>query len=259
MAYVLYEKQEKHIGVIKLDRPEALNALNSEMLNEIDNALSLIENDRDIRAVVVYGEGKSFIAGADIEQMKDMTVDEAYQFANLGDMIFTRLARLPMPVIAAINGYALGGGLEFALSCDIRYASENAKFSFPEVTLGITPGFGGTQRLSRFVGMAKAMELIVTGKMISADEALQAGLVTAVTPKGEVLNKALDTARIIANNAPIAVKEAKAAVRQFWCSDIYTDLEYEAGAFSRCFATNDQKMGMKAFIEKKPHDGFKGE
>lgn len=255
--YVLYEKQE-HIGLVKLDRPEALNALNTDMLNEIENTIVQIENDPEIRAVVVYGDGKSFIAGADIAVMQKMNVDEAYEFANLGDRIFTRLARLPMPVIAAINGFALGGGLEFALACDIRYASENAKFSQPEVTLGITPGFGGTQRLARYVGMGKAMELIVTGKMIDASEALRIGLITEITPKGKVLEKAMETAKLICANAPVAVKESKAAIRQFWCNNIYTDLEYEAGAFSRCFATEDQKMGMKAFVEKVPHSGYKG-
>lgn len=257
MGYILYEKRG-YTGIITMNRPEALNALNSDVLAELDELLSKLEADDSLRCVIVTGSGKAFVAGADIAQMQNMNADEAYAFANLGDRVFTRLARLEVPVIAAVNGFALGGGLELALACDIRLASEKAKFGQPEVGLGITPGFGGTQRLSRAVGMSKAMELIFTCDMIKADEAKAIGLVSCVCAPEELMDKALQMAEKIAKNAPVAVKEAKKSVRQFWCADIYTDLEFEAGAFSRCFNTNDQKMGMKAFVEKTEHDEYKG-
>ena len=256
MSNVLFERKG-YVGILTISRPEALNALNSEVLSQLEAQILGIEQS-DIRVLIVTGEGKAFVAGADIAEMKDMDVDEAYAFANLGDRVFTRLARLPIPVIAAVNGFALGGGMELALSCDIRIASEKAKFGQPEVGLGITPGFGGTQRLSRTVGMSKAMELILTGEMIKADEALRIGLVSTVTAPEELMNTALAMAEKIAKNAPVAVMESKKCIRKFWCSDIYTDLEFEAGAFSRCFATNDQKMGMTAFVEKREHEEYKG-
>lgn len=257
MSCIRFEK-EGYTGILTIDRPEALNSLNSSVLAELEASLERIEKDSDIRALIVTGEGKAFVAGADIAQMQSMSVDEAYEFANFGDRVFTRLARLEVPVICAVNGYALGGGLELALSCDIRIASEKAKFGQPEVGLGITPGFGGTQRLSRVVGMAKAMELILTGKTILAQEAEKIGLANYVVPHEELMSEAKAMARMIAANAPVAVRESKKAIRQFWCADIYTDLEFEAGAFSRCFATEDQKMGMKAFIEKREHDEYRG-
>ena len=254
---VLFERKN-NIGILTISRPEALNALNSEVLSQLEAQVLAIESIKDLRALIVTGEGRSFVAGADIAEMKDMNVEEAYAFANLGDRVFTRLARLNIPVIAAVNGFALGGGMELALSCDIRIASEKAKFGQPEVGLGITPGFGGTQRLSRAVGMSKAMELILTGDTITADEALRIGLVSRVVAPDELMNTALEIAGKIANNAPVAVMEAKKCIRKFWCSDIYTDLEFEAGAFSRCFDTQDQTDGMTAFLERRPHDEYKG-
>lgn len=257
MNYVLFEKKG-FIGYITLSRPQALNALNSDVLAELEETVAMIEKDDNLRVIIVTGEGKAFVAGADIAQMRDMNIDSAYEFANMGDRVFTRLERLEIPVIAAINGYALGGGLELALSCDIRLASENAKFGQPETGLGITPGFGGTQRLSRTVGMPKAMELILTGKTIDTNEALAIGLLNAVFPKDELMAKAHEMAMQIADNAPVAVRESKKAIRQFWHADIYTDLEFESGAFSRCFATEDQKNGMQAFLDKRKHDEYKG-
>ena len=257
MSNVLFERRGK-VGILTISRPEALNALNTEVLNQLEQQVLAVEECKDLRAVIVTGEGKSFVAGADISEMQGMDVETAYAFANMGDRVFTRLARLEIPVIAAINGYALGGGLELALACDIRIASTKAKFAQPETTLGITPGFGGTQRLSRAVGMAKAMELILTGETITADEALRIGLVNTVTEPELLMDKAMEIAEKIAKNAPVAVTEAKKAIRKFWCSDIYTGLEFEAGAFSRCFDTQDQKMGMKAFTEKRPHDEYQG-
>lgn len=256
MSNVLFERKG-YVGILTISRPEALNALNSEVLSQIEEQVLSLENS-DIRALIVTGEGRSFVAGADIAEMKDMNVEDAYAFANLGDRVFTRLARLNIPVIAAVNGFALGGGMELALACDIRIASEKAKFGQPEVGLGITPGFGGTQRLSRTVGMSKAMELILTGDTIKADEALRIGLVSCVTTPDELMDTAMKMAEKIAANAPVAVMESKKCIRKFWCSDIYTDLEFEAGAFSRCFDTQDQKTGMTAFVEKREHDEYKG-
>lgn len=258
MSFVLFEKKGR-VGIITLSRPEALNALNTEVLSQLEQQIFSVAECKDIRAIIITGEGKSFVAGADIGEMQNMSVEDAYAFANMGDRVFTRISRLHVPVIAAVNGYALGGGMELALACDIRIASKKAKFGQPEVGLGIIPGFGGTQRLSRTVGMSKAMELILTGDTISAEEAMGIGLVSTVVEPEELMNTALAMAEKIANNAPVAVMEAKKAIRKFWCSDIYTGLEYEAGGFSRCFDTQDQKMGMKAFMEKKPHDEYKGE
>lgn len=258
MSNVLFERKD-HVGILTVSRPEALNALNMEVLSQLEAQLMAIEECVGLRAIVITGDGKAFVAGADIGEMRDMDTSAAYEFANMGDRVFTRLERLPIPVIAAINGYALGGGLELALSCDIRIASNKAVFGQPETSLGITPGFGGTQRLSRTVGMAKAMEMILTAGSIRSDEALRIGLVNLVTEPERLMETALDMAEKIAQNAPVAVREAKSSIRQFWCADIYTDLEYEAGAFSRCFSTQDQKIGMTSFLEKKPHDEYKGE
>ena len=257
MSYILFERKG-HVGILTISRPEALNALNSEVLRELEEQLTAVEECVDLRTLIITGEGRSFVAGADIAEMKNMSVDEAYAFAKMGDRVFTHIENLPIPVIAAVNGFALGGGMELALSCDIRLASEKAKFGQPEVGLGITPGFGGTQRLSRTVGMARAMELILTGNTIDAQTALSLGIVNHVYKTEDLMNEAVSMGEKIAENAPVAVKESKKAIQQFWCGNMSTDLEYEAGAFSRCFATADQKMGMQAFLDKKPHDKYSG-
>lgn len=257
MSYILFERKG-HVGVLTVSRPKVLNALNGEVLRELEEQLTAVEECVGLRALIITGEGKSFVAGADIDEMKNMDVGEAYAFANLGDKVFTHIENLHIPVIAAVNGFALGGGMELALSCDIRLASLKAKFGQPEVTLGITPGFGGTQRLSRAVGMAKAMELILTGDTINAETALSLGIVNHVYEPEVLMDEAIAMAEKIASNAPVAVKESKKSIQQFWCGNMLTNLEYEAGAFSRCFATSDQKMGMQAFLEKKPHDEYSG-
>lgn len=256
MENVKFEKSN-HIGILTISRPKALNALNSKTLLEIDEAIDMVSKDKDIYVLVITGEGeKAFVAGADISEMKDMNVFEAREFAKLGNNVFRKIESLEKPVIAAVNGFALGGGCELSLSCDIRLASENAKFGQPEVTLGITPGFGGTQRLARVVGAPKAKELIYTGNMITAEEALRIGLVNKVVPQDKLMEETMNMANKIANNAPIAVKLCKAAINKGMQCDINTAVNYECEVFAQCFASSDQKDAMGAFVEKRKLEGF---
>lgn len=242
---------ENGIALLTMDRPQALNALNSHTLKELNMAIDEFENNDDIRVVIITGAGKSFVAGADISEMKELNAAEGRKFGLLGNKIFRRLELLEKPVIAAINGFALGGGCELSMACDIRIASEKAKFGQPEVSLGITPGFGGTQRLSRLVGLGKAKELIFTGDMIRADEALRIGLVNKVVAPEELMNEALNMANKIAQNAPIAVAYSKVAINRGAEVDVDTGLMYEGEVFGACFSTEDQKEGMGAFLEKR--------
>lgn len=257
MTNILLEKQN-HIYTLTINRPEALNALNADVLSELEQAAEAVSRDSDARVLIITGTGKAFVAGADIAAMRDMTPGEALEFAQLGNRVFTAIEELNIPVIAAVNGFALGGGCELALACTLRYASEKAKFGQPEVTLGITPGFGGTQRLPRTVGAAHAMEMILTGKTVDAETALSMGLVNRVFPHDELMSEVLKVAEIIANNAPVAVSRAKDAIMRFTGENIREDLNYEAHAFAECFKTDDQKMAMTAFLEKRPHDEFHG-
>lgn len=254
---VILEKEDK-IAIVTISRPKALNALNTETLTELDYVLDQIESDNEVLAVILTGAGeKSFVAGADISEMKDKNVIEARKFGILGNKVFRRLELLEKPVIAAVNGFALGGGCEISMACDIRIASSNARFGQPEVGLGITPGFGGTQRLARLVGMGMAKELIYTAKNIKADEALRIGLVNKVVEPGELMNTAKELANTIAKNAPIAVKLSKQAINRGIQCDIDTALSFESEAFGECFSTEDQKDAMTAFVEKKKPEGFK--
>lgn len=254
---VILEKEDK-IAIVTISRPKALNALNTETLTELDYVLDQIESDNEVLAVILTGAGeKSFVAGADISEMKDKNVIEARKFGILGNKVFRRLELLEKPVIAAVNGFALGGGCEISMACDIRIASNNARFGQPEVGLGITPGFGGTQRLARLVGMGMAKELIYTAKNIKADEALRIGLVNKVVEPGELMNTAKELANTIAKNAPIAVKLSKQAINRGIQCDIDTALSFESEAFGECFSTEDQKEAMTAFVEKKKPEGFK--
>lgn len=256
MENIQYEKKG-HVGIIKISRPKALNALNSQTLKEIDQAIDMVSIDRDIYCLVITGEGeKAFVAGADISEMKDMNVFDARNFGLLGNKVFRKIELLDMPVIAAVNGFALGGGCELSLCCDIRIASENAKFGQPEVGLGITPGFGGTQRLARVVGMARAKEMIFTASTINAEEAMRIGLVNKVVPKENLLDEAMAIAEKIAKNAPIAVKLSKTAINRGMQSDVDTALNYESEVFAQCFASNDQKDAMTAFVEKRKLEKF---
>ncbi len=251
--YIKY-KVENQIGILKIDRQEALNALNSHVLSQLDAAVDDISKDKNIRALIITGEGRSFVAGADIGEQSELSVEEGLLWGQRGSAIMMKIENLPIPTIAAVNGFALGGGCELALSCDIIIASEKAKFGQPEVSLGITPGFSGTQRLTRRVGIGKAKELIFTGKMIRADEAKEIGLVNTVTGADDLMDEALTMAADITKNAPIAVKYSKTAIDRGTNTDINTGIEIENSLFALCFGTKDQKEGMKAFLEKREPD-----
>ncbi|MCM1990145.1 short-chain-enoyl-CoA hydratase [Oceanirhabdus seepicola] len=242
---------ESGIATITMDRPQALNALNSQTLKELNNVIDEVQGNDDVRVVIITGNGKSFVAGADISEMKDLNSIQGRKFGLLGNKIFRRLELMEKPVIAAVNGFALGGGCELSMACDIRIASSKAKFGQPEVSLGITPGFGGTQRLARLVGVGKAKELIFTGDIIRADEALRIGLVNSVVEPEELMNVAKDMAEKIKNNAPIAVAYSKVAINRGVEVDIETGLMYEGEVFGSCFSTEDQEEGMSAFLEKR--------
>lgn len=247
---IAFEKEGK-IALVTINRPKALNALNTETLAELDNVITELEKDSEILAVVITGAGKSFVAGADISEMKDMSVIEGREFGILGNKVFRRLESLGKPVIAALNGFTLGGGCELALACDIRIASTKAKFGQPETGLGITPGFGGTQRLARTVGIGAAKELIYTAKIINANEAYRIGLVNSVFEPEVLIDEAKSLANTIANNAPVAVKFCKVAINRGIQTDIDTAVAYESEVFGSCFSTEDQKEGMDAFLNKK--------
>lgn len=244
-------KKENNIATISLNRPKALNALNTETLLELNQAIEEVERDEEIYVLIITGEGKAFVAGADISEMKDKTANEARQFAKTGMDVFRRIEMLEKPVIAAINGFALGGGCELSMSCDIRIASEKAKLGQPETGLGITPGFAGTQRLSRLVGPAKAKEIIFTCDMIKADEAHRIGLVNQVVPHEELMDKALEMALKIVSKGQIAIRYSKNAINRGFETDIETGTDIERDLFALCFATQDQKEGMSAFLEKR--------
>ena len=256
MGLVKYE-QDGFVGVITINRPEALNALNADVVKDLDAVLDSIDLNTT-RALVVTGAGeKSFVAGADIAAMSTMTVQEAREFSKAGNDVFRKLETLPIPSIAAVNGFALGGGNELAMSCDIRYCSENAMFGQPEVGLGITPGFGGTQRLARLIGTGKAKELVYSALNIKADEAYRIGLVNGVCTKEDLMPTVMKLAKKIASNAPIAVRLSKEALTDGYLSDMDHAISIEEKYFSECFETEDQKEGMKAFLEKRKVDGFK--
>ncbi len=242
---------ESGICTVTINNPESLNALNSEMLNELGLAFDYILSLDNTRVVVITGAGRSFVAGADISEMSGMNEAEGVEFGKRGTSIFRKIETFPKPVIAAVNGFALGGGCELAMSCDFRIASEKAKFGQPEVTLGITPGFSGTVRLTKIVGSGVAKEMIYTGKIIDAAEALRIGLVNEVTPVEELMNRVNEIAAKIALNAPLAVRYSKEAVNKAIDSDIDTASGYENRLFGRCFTTEDQKEGMQAFLEKR--------
>ena len=255
MSFVKFEKQG-NVAVLTIDRPEALNALNSQVLCDLDAAISQVEADDEVRVVVLTGAGRSFVAGADIGEMVNFSAIDGKKFGVHGGSIFLRLENLSKPVIAAINGFALGGGCELAMACDIRIASEKAKFGQPEVGLGITPGFGGTQRLPRIVGISKAMELILTAKVIGAAEAKDIGLVSEVYPPEELMPKAMELANAICANAQIAVQESKRCIRMGMQTDIATGSAFEAEAFGVTCGTQDKNEGMGAFLAKRAEKNF---
>lgn len=255
MGFVQWETRG-HVGVMTISRPEALNALNSQVLADLDAVLDQAERDREVYVVILTGDGRSFVAGADIGEMKEFSSIDGKRFGVRGASVFLKLENLSKPVIAAINGFALGGGCELAMACDIRLASEKAKFGQPEVGLGITPGFGGTQRLPRIVGVSKAMELILTGKTIGAAEAKAIGLVSEVYPPEELIDRAMEMADLICANAQIAVCEAKRCIRMGMQTDIATGSAFEAEAFGVTCGTEDKNEGMGAFLEKRAEKHF---
>ena len=254
--FVEYEKKD-NIAVLTLNRPDALNALNLDVLRELNDAVINAENDEDVYVLIITGAGRSFVAGADIAQMKDLSAVEAQAFGEFGNSVFAKIDGLSKPVIAAVNGFALGGGCELAMACDIIIAGEKAKFGQPEVSLGITPGFGGTQRLPRIVGAAKAKELILTAKTIGAAEALSIGLVSGVVPTEELTDKAFELAGMICANAQVAVRQSKAAINRGLQTDMDTGIAFETQAFGLCFSTEDQKSEMTAFVNKTERGVFK--
>ncbi|MBR3771854.1 MAG: enoyl-CoA hydratase/isomerase family protein [Clostridium sp.] len=256
MEFITYE-QEGFVGVITINRPKALNALNSQVLKELDEALDAV-NLETTRCLILTGAGeKSFVAGADIGEMSTLTKAEGEAFGKAGNDVFRKLETFPIPTIAAVNGFALGGGNEIAMSCDIRLCSDNALFGQPEVGLGITPGFGGTQRLARIIGVGKAKELIYTAFNIKADEAYRVGLVNAVYPQAELMDAAKKMAAKIAKNAPIAVRACKKAINDGLDVDMDQAIVIEEKLFGSCFETEDQKDGMTAFLNKTKVEGFK--
>jgi enoyl-CoA hydratase len=258
MSFVKVERQG-HVGIMTIDRPEALNALNSQVLLDLNAAIDEVSADDDIYIVILTGAGRSFVAGADIGEMKPLSSTGGKNFSVYGGAIFLKLENMLKPVIAAVNGFALGGGCELSMACDIRLASEKAKFGQPEVGLGITPGFAGTQRLPRIVGISKAMELILTAKIISAADAKAIGLVSEVYPAEDLMSKAIELAETICVNAQIAVCQSKRCIRMGMQTDIATGSAFEAEAFGVCFGTEDKNEGMSAFLEKRTEKRFKNQ
>lgn len=248
---ILFEKTGG-IGFITINRPQVLNALNKETMVELKEVVRVIGNDSDIKVVIVTGNGqKSFVAGADISEMQGMSALEGREWGKYSQEVFNEIENLSQPVIAAVNGYALGGGCELAMSCDIRIAAENAKFGQPEVLLGVIPGFAGTQRLPRLVGKGRAKELLFTGKQIDAAEACRIGLVNSIVPLDQLIDTATAMAALIMERGPVAVKLCKAAVNEGLDMDFESGQAYERELFGLCFATDDQKEGMRAFVEKR--------
>jgi enoyl-CoA hydratase len=240
------------IATITINRPKALNALNRATIDELTSAFESLAEQHEIRAIILTGAGeKAFVAGADISEMSGMDADAGAAFAAHGHDLGETMSQVPQIVIAAVNGYALGGGTELALACDFIYASENAKFGQPEVNLAVIPGFGGTQRLPRRVGIAMAIEMVTTGEAINAAEALRIGLVNKVVPAAELMNVARATAAKIASKGPIAVAAAKRAIHATDQMSLADGIQFEIKSFGSCFDTEDQKEGMKAFLEKR--------
>lgn len=253
MAYenIILEKEEK-LAVLYINRPKAMNALNKDTLLEIKDAVTAVNDDATVELLIITGSGdKSFVAGADIAFMQNLSAMEAREFGALGQKVFRLIEAMEKPVIAAVNGFALGGGCELAMCCDFRIAASNAKFGQPEVGLGITPGFGGTQRLPRLVGPGMAKQLLYTADVINADEAFRIGLVNKVVQPEELLPEVKKIAGRILSKGQLAVRLSKAAANEGMQTDIDRAMSIEADAFGLCFATQDQKEGMTAFLEKR--------
>ncbi len=255
MAFIDIQKKTNY-ALVTIKRPEALNALNEEVLREIGNTVAQLESEPGMRAFILTGEGKAFVAGADIAKMKEYNEPEGRDFSGLGQEVFRKLELSPLVSIAAINGFSLGGGLELALACDIRYASTNAKLGLPEVSLGLLPGFGGSQRLPRLIGVGRASELIFSGDMIAAEEAYRLGIVNRVTSSEELLVEAEKLLNTILSRGPNAIRAAKMAIRQGIETNLDRGLDWERQLFGGRFADPETKEGLSAFLEKrKPNFG----
>ena len=254
MEYTNIQLEKDHnIAIVTINRPKALNALNKATLDELLCCFTELGKDQTVKVVIITGAGeKAFVAGADIAFMQGLSFDEGKAFGRLGHALARTIENLPQPVIAAINGFALGGGCELALSCDIRLASENAKFGQPEVNLGIIPGFGGTQRLPRLIGKGLACELLYSGKIIDAAEASRIGLVNRVVPQEKLMEECRELAVLIGSRGPSAVQLCKEVVNNGMEMDLTRACSYEADLFALCFAGGEQKEGMVAFLEKRP-------
>lgn len=253
MSYenILFEVEDG-VGVLTFNRPKALNALNPKTLEEVADVIGRVKNDPNTRVLLLTGAGeKAFVAGADITEFQKMNPLQARQFAERGQEIFFQLEQLAIPVIAVVNGFALGGGCELAMSCDFIYASENAKFGQPEINLGIIPGFGGTQRLARLVGRAKAKELCMTAEMIDAQQAKDLGLVAKVFPPDQLLEETMKVANAMAAKAPVALRAIKQIVDRGCDVDLKSGCALEAESFGVCFSSLDAKEGIAAFLEKR--------
>lgn len=255
MSFALAEKNG-HVGILKLNNPKSLNALSSQMFKDLKECLDSLLSDKDIYVIILTGEGRAFAAGADITEMQPLNAVEGMKWGEVGNQFMLTVENAPVPVIAAVNGFALGGGCELSLACDIRIASDKAKFAQPEVGLGIIPGFGGTQRLARAVGASYAKEMIYTGATIDAKEAERIGLVNRVVPGEGLMDEAMRIAELICANAQIAVKEAKKVITRGLESDLQSGILLEEESFGLCFSTEDQTIGMTAFVEKKKEKNF---
>jgi enoyl-CoA hydratase len=250
---------EGSIAAIKFNRPKALNAINPAVLADVNDALDKIEADSSIKVLLLTGEGdKAFVAGADIAHMANLSPIQGRRFSRAGQDIMFRLENLTIPVIACVNGFALGGGTEIAMACDFIYASENAKFGQPEINLGIIPGFGGTQRLARLVGKGMAKEICMTGGMISAQEAKEIGLVNKVLPPDQLWEEAMKTANVLASKGKVSMKVVKHSINRGYDMDLRSGCYLESDGFALCLSSPDGKEGMTAFLEKRKPD-FKGE
>lgn len=251
-------EQKDNFAILTLNRPDKLNALNTELFNELDDAITKVELDDSIKLLILTGEGeKAFAAGADIKELNQSDKNSGKLFSQKGSKVMRRLELLNIPVIAAVNGFALGGGCELVMSCHIRFASDNAKFGQPEVNLGILPGYGGTQRLPRLVGVAKAIELTISGNIIGANDALNIGLVNQVYPQAELMDKTIEFANLVLSKGSMAVSASIDAIYQSQNLSLNDGLDYESKLFGELCASNDFKEGASAFIEKRKAD-FKG-
>lgn len=252
MAYeILKSEIIDGIAILTISRPQAMNALNSLFFSEMNSFLDELGQQKNIRAMIITGEGKAFVAGADISEMAEMNAQQGKEFSKTGQRVFDRIENLEFPVIAAVNGFALGGGCELAMACDIRIASTYAKFGQPEVNLGLIPGYAGTQRLSRHIGLSNAMYLLVTADMVNAEEALRLGLVQKVVAAEELMNEAKMIAAKIISKGPLAIKKVKEVTRRGMQTDFSSACEIESEEFGALFGNGESGEGMKAFLEKR--------